>query len=419
MAMSGMRGWTAVTLLLAVLLVLSAGCTGAGQSGDGSSPGDDTTGYRTVVDSRGVSVQVPKDLDRVVTVSDGFIEGMMLALGEQEKIIAIGVNSPQRVYNFTYRTVAGATYEYRDGMQPVTYLYPRIRELPLVAGGAAINYETLAGLDPDLMVIRVGSCAFYSMEKVDTTVQTVEALGIPVIVLKSPLYCNEQNISTISDEIKILGAIFGKEKKAGELADYLESQARLISERTKDIPEAERPTVLIFGAWPADRKSGGGVGDVRGTDTIEHYFIEEIVHAKNAYRDTGDMVTISAEQLLAIDPDVIMLETAYGYHPAEELYTAPNYQIVGELSAIKNRRVFAFPFEPPNCAKRQEYPIELMMIAKAAYPERFADIDLGEWLLDYYKNLYGVDDETAKALRSAQWMDWCVGDGHESYAKQV
>jgi len=48
------------------------------------------------------------------------------------------------------------------------------------------------------------------------------------------------------------------------------------------------------------------------------------------------------------------------------------------------------------------------VIAKAAYPGRFADIDLGEWLLDFYKNVYGVDDGTAKALRSAQWMDWCV-----------
>ena len=81
---------------------------------------------------------------------------------------------------------------------------------------------------------------------------------------------------------------------------------------------------------------------------------------------------------------------------------APNCRIVGKLSAIKSPRVFSFPFEPPNCAKRREYPVELMMTAKAVYSERFADINLREWLLNYYKNLYGVDDETAKALRSAQ-----------------
>ncbi|MDD3042413.1 MAG: ABC transporter substrate-binding protein [Methanosarcinaceae archaeon] len=408
MAVRCMRGRVAVVLFLIFLLVLSAGCTGTEHSGDRPGQGVDGVEYRTVVDSRGVEVQVPTEIERVVTVSDGFIEGIMLALGEEEKIVAVGTSSPQRVYNFTYQTMGGETYEYRDGMQPVTYLSPRIRDLPPVKGSEGVNYETLAGLHPDLVILRVGSCAFYSMDKVQKTVTTIEGLGIPVVVLKAPSCFDEPDLSTISDEIRVLGAVFGKEKRAGELADYLESRTQVIFERTKDIPEAERPNVLVFGAWPANRKSGGGVGDVEGTDTIDSYFIEEIVHAKNVYRGTGGMVPVSAEQLLTLDPDVILLTTAYGYHPAEELYSAPNYQIVSELSAVKNRRVFSFPFEPPNCAKRHEYPIDVMVIAKAAYPDRFADIDLGEWLLDYYKSVYGVDDETARALRSAQWMDWTV-----------
>ncbi|HOV52702.1 MAG TPA: iron ABC transporter substrate-binding protein, partial [Methanothrix sp.] len=65
---------------------------------------------------------------------------------------------------------------------------------------------------------------------------------------------------------------------------------------------------------------------------------------------------------------------------------------------------------PCNCAKRQEYPIDVMVIAKAAFPDRFKDIDLGQWLLDFYQNVYGVNQETAKKLRSAQWMDWAAED---------
>ncbi|MDD2787165.1 MAG: iron ABC transporter substrate-binding protein, partial [Methanoculleus sp.] len=84
------------------------------------------------------------------------------------------------------------------------------------------------------------------------------------------------------------------------------------------------------------------------------------------------------------------------------------YQNVDELSAIKNRRVSSFPWEPCNCAKRLEYPIDVMVIAKAAYPERFADVVLEEWLLEFYENVYNVDRVTAEGLRSAQWMDWCV-----------
>lgn len=37
-----------------------------------------------------------------------------------------------------------------------------------------------------------------------------------------------------------------------------------------------------------------------------------------------------------------------------------------------------------------------------------ADIDLSEWLLEFYENVYGGDETTAQELRSVQWMDWCV-----------
>jgi iron complex transport system substrate-binding protein len=333
----------------------------------------------------------------------------MLILGEEEKIVGIGSSSlPKGGTNCTFTTIDGKTYEYRGGMSTVTCLYPRIRDLPVVGGSnTAINYETLAGLDPDVAILRIGDCTLRSMddEGVQKTIRTIESLGIPVIVLKSYACFDNPDISMISDEIRIIGSVFGKEERAGELADYLESTTRLVVERTKDIPDAEKPTVLVFGASPVSRKAGGA-GMVRGIDTIDSYFIEEIVHAKNAYRDIG-RPTVSAEQLLALDPDVIVLDTANGYHPPEELYSAPYYQNVGELSAVKNRRVSSFPYEPCS-TRRLEYPIEVIVIAKAAYPERFTDIDLNEWLLEFYKNIYGVDDETAKALRAAQWMNWCA-----------
>jgi iron complex transport system substrate-binding protein len=290
------------------------------------------------------------------------------------------------------------------GWNVLQILYPKIKELPLVAEfSSEINYETLAGLNPDLVIFRVTTSM--EDEKVQKTIQTIESLGIPVIVLKSYMCFDKPVISTISDEIRIIGAVFGKEKRAGELADYLESRTQLVFDRTKDIPDAQRPTVLIFGASPTARKSGGA-GGVKGTDTVESFFIEELVHAKNAYRDAGSP-TISSEQLLAINPDVIVLCTSSGYHLPVELCEATYYKNVRELSAVKNRRVTSFPWTPSN-TRRLEYPIDVMVIAKAAYPDRFADIKLDEWLLEFYKNVYGVNDEKARELRTAQWMDWTI-----------
>ncbi len=364
--------------------------------------------YRTITDMRGNEVQIPIDIERVVIIDDGLIEGVMFVLGEEEKIVGVGSSWSciQWVHNYSYQTVDGETHEVRDGMNTVTYLCPWIRDLPLVAKSQpGVNYEMLAGLDPDLVILRVGDCVLPSMEDegVQKTIQTIEALGIPAVVLRSHRDLDEPEISMISDEIRIIGQVFGKEDEAVELADYLESEVEFVEERTKDIPDSEQPTVLIIGPSSSARKAGMA-GIVRGTNEIRSYFIEEIVHAKNAFQEPGSPY-ISTEQLLALDPDVIIIA---GGHPSDEFYSAPSFQNLGELSAVKNRRVYSHPWEPCDCSVRLVYPIGVMTIAKAAYPNLFADIKVHEWVLEFYQNVYGVDEETAIGLRSAQWLDWTV-----------
>ena len=368
---------------------------------------------REVTDSRGVAVDVPADIDRVVTISDGLIEGTMLVLGEEDKIVGIGSPCLPKIWNYTYESVKGEPIIYQDGANPVSLLYPHLRELPIVANGdAAPNFEAIAELEPDVVILRAGDCSLrYNDETAQKTISSFEALRIPLVVLYAHNFNEEQNkdISTISDEIRIIGSVFGKEAEADELAEYLEVQVDLVSQRTEDVSEEQKPKVLILGLSPSARKEGGA-GQVFGLDTIESYFIENLVHAENAYHDPGYFKTLNAEQLLALDPDAIVLCTASGYHPPRELYEAPYYQNLQEMRAVKDRNVTALPWSPCNCAKRLEYPIDVMVIAKAAYPDQFQDIDLAQWLLDFYKNVYGVDRETAEKLRSAQWMDWTTED---------
>jgi iron complex transport system substrate-binding protein len=78
--MTKIRRITVFALLLCVLL--SAGCTEsmADNSITGSTiPAEQQ--YRTVVDSRGVAVQVPVNIEKVATISDGLVEGVMTAIG--------------------------------------------------------------------------------------------------------------------------------------------------------------------------------------------------------------------------------------------------------------------------------------------------------------------------------------------------
>jgi iron complex transport system substrate-binding protein len=369
--------------------------------------------HRIVTDLRGEKVTIPPKIDRVVTIDDGLTEGIITILGESHKIVGLGSRSLKTVSQKTFPSISGKAHSYENGMNPVLYLNPGFGDLPLVKeSGSGINYEALAGLDPDVVIIRVGTCAAswgLSAQTLNKSIGAIESLRIPVVVLYAPPHYQDPDLDNIPEEIRIIGRIFGKEEKAIHVADEIQKRVVMIKERTKDIPEDEKPRVLAFGLSPKSR-SAGGAGNVRGG--IVKYYIENIVHAKSAYnvdRYTADKGLISTEQVFAINPDVIILPTSFGYHPPEELYTAPYYQMLQELDAVKNRRVFSLPWTPSNCdASRLEHPIDLMVIAKASYPKRFADIKVHEWILDFYQQVYGVDKKTAMALRSVQWMDWAV-----------
>jgi len=372
--------------------------------------------YRTVVDSRGVAVQVPTEIERVVTISDGLVEGTMAALGVDDTIVGTGSSCipGKGTWTYSYQT-DDEMVEGTGGKNVVGELIPRLKDLPhVVEYGVAMNYETLSSLEPDVVIMRLGSCSIPTTDndKIVKTIQTIESLEIPLVVLYSPNCYDQSNLETISDEVTLIGEVFGKEDEANKIADYLKSQLEMIIERTRNIDEEEKPTVLMFGLTSHNADFGmsaNGPGVTYGLKTPESYMIEDIVNAKNAFRsDIGTTQTVSTEQVLAMDPDVIVLSTWNGYHPVEELYDSTNYKNLHELSAVKNRRVASLPFMPCNSVRRLEYPIELMVIATAAYPDQFADIKVHDWVPEFYQNVYGVDEETAIGLRSAQWLDWTM-----------
>lgn len=394
------------TLILGMILV--SGCTGTMED----SGVQETADTRTITDMYGRTVEIPLKIERVVCIDDGFVEGLMYRFGLQDQIVGIGSEWIKN-YTYSFESTDGSTYEYTQGMNPVRYLIPNLADLPvLVTSGTAMNYETLTSLDPDVIFLRAGACSYQAGndENLQKTIQTVDSLGIPLVILLGPPYQDEPSVDQISEEIRLVGEVFSRQKDADTLARYLDRQIAMIRERTRDIPDDEKPTVMQLGLSPRARQ-GGGAAMAWGGDTIESYFIEDIVNAKNAYKGSGAFVVISTEQILTIDPDVIVLPTAQGYHPTSELYTAPYYKNLQELTAVKNQRVYALPWTPMNWAKRLEYPIEAMIIAKAAYPDRFSDINVGEWTLDFYQQVYLVDEATARKLRTTQWLDWMVEEG--------
>ena len=364
-------------------------------------------GEFSVKDMRGAEVKIASALDRVATIDDGFVESVKTHLGVIDKVKLIGSWSMKRDYKYDFTTKAGENYTLR-GWNVMKYLHPWLNDLPCVNSpqGNVINFEALANENPQLVILRIGDCTLRGSNKdaVEKTIATIEALGIPLAVIYAP---RGAEIATMQEEMRVLGEIFGQKDKALKLFEYLDKTQKLVQERTANLKDDEKVSMLYMGLNPNIRKNGG-VASAYGVNTPESFIIENIAGAKNAFRGDGSNVILSTEQLYAIDPDVIVLPTSNGYHPASELLSSADFEKLEELKAIKNKRVYAMPWSPMNCARRVEYPIDILIIAKAAYPQLFSDIKVHKFVLDFYKDVYGVSEEQAKALRSEQILDWTV-----------
>ena len=395
------------------LAILACHQSASGRAGEAGDRGPESNRLRAVTDMRGVAVTVPTTISRVATIDDGFVESVMTRLGAIRTLVAVGSSSQQRTWSYSYPTARGQTLTIADGMGTMRALHPWIAELPCASrtSGEAINYETLAAARPQVVVVRVGDCTIgTSAEVVARTTGLFDAMGIPVVVLRSPADYRGQGLDTLRREIEVLGRLFGREREAAALADELSATEAMIQTRVQDVPEGARPRVLYIGLASGARTSGGAAY-VWGTDTTESWMIERIIGARNAYRGPGARVLLNAEQILALDPDVIFLPTAAGYHPPQELAEAPYFRDLQRLRAVRQRRVYALPWSPMNCARRLEYPIDLLVMAKGVYPERFRDIRVHEWALEFYRQTYRIDNRQALALRRGQWLDWTAEAG--------
>lgn len=358
----------------------------------------------SVVDMRGKSVEIPQNLTKIATISDGFVEGVLTHLGEIDKVSAIASWSFKRDYKYI---IKGKDKERQyAGLNTMKALHPWLNDLPCFNSpqGNIINYETLITSKPELIILRVGDCTVGGADKaaLEKTLSILEATKIPLVVLYSPTYTKD--LATMKDEMRIIGDIFGKSQKALALYDYITSIEKMVQDRVKNV--VNKPNILYLGLSLALKKNGASA-ITYGLDTPESWVLENIVNAKNAFRQSGgSRVMLSAEQIYSLNPDVILLPTYNGYHPAFEIYESEGYSNLNQLKAIKEQRVYSLPWTPMNCSRRLEYPLEILIIAKAAYPQLFKDINIGEFALEFYKKLYNVDDDRAKMLRKTQLIDW-------------
>ncbi|MBN1486239.1 MAG: ABC transporter substrate-binding protein [Anaerolineae bacterium] len=328
--------------LLALFLLLALLAGGCANTGISSNPAEVTT----VTDSLGEEVSIPKDVTKVASMRSGITE-IICALGQADKIIAVDemVKAGQMYGAF------------------ITRVYPELTEKSAPYAGNDINTEEMLKLDPDL-VLHGG----YGRIKQAETLKE-QAPDLPVVI------AHFETLDAYMDDIRIVGQCVNAEERAEELITYLEMKLGLIETLVKGIPEAEKVRVFY---------GGHDTYHAYTSDTFEHAQIVAAGGVNVAGELTGWLPSVSAEQLLQWDPEVIILLN--GASVAEVLN---DEQLTG-LSAVKERRVYALPeagwdFSSP----RALFCIE--WLAGKFYPEQFSNIDMDTEADEFYNHVFGVD----------------------------
>lgn len=326
---------------------------------------------RTIVDLRGVEVEVPKVVERIAVFA-GPLPAVIYALQGTTKNI-VGA-SP-----FSVKAA-------QDGMMAT--MSPEILDAKtdFVVGRFGVNVEELIALDPDVIIQWIDEPE--AMEKMANA-------GLSVIGLdlsgkgKSQWYFEQW--------LKILGPLLDKEDRANQMLDLHNNIIREMADRVAPIAEADRPKVMLI------NKLGAGMIELRGSEADHHNFWITGGGATSVSKDLpGGRNQVSMEQVLEWNPEVIYIRNWNDLTPQDLYENKVDGQDWSEVNAVKNRRVYKVPlgvyvWSSPSA----ERALMLYWSAKRNYPEKFSDIDMARIVTDFYKEFFEYDlseDEINKIL---------------------
>ena len=337
-----------VAAFLTVILCLSlfAGCATT-QISTGST--------RLITDSAGRQVEVPEQIKSIVCVGVGALR-YSCYVGAQD--LVVGVED--------YETKEGMTrlYQYVN--------FEKFKDLPVIGTNGQPYAEEIINLSPDVIVMSKSA----SVDADTLQKQT----GTPVVVVPG----SDTTLDDAAYEtIRILGQLYGMESRANELAAYLQSIQKDLSDRTKDIPEAEKPSVYVGGV------SFKGHHGFEGTEAGYGPFV--LIGAKNLADTTGQAgaFNVDLEQVLAWDPDVIFVDFN-GMNLINEDY-AKNPDYYNALTAVQEGRVYSQISFRSSASNLETALADAYYAACVMYPEQFRDVDPVAKAQEIFEKLLGAN----------------------------
>lgn len=243
-----------------------------------------------LTDDLGRSVQVERPVERVVSLAPNLTE-LAFASGAGSTLVAVTSS---------------------DDYPPAVDSLDHVSALP-------VDFEALTAQKPDLVL------ATDQINPPGDT-DTFDALDLPVY------FFSFSSLGDVFDAIETMGTLLNTEAAARDSAQALRRRAEALRTQTADIPQSERPRVLVL------------IGDETlysfGRDSYIHTLVE--MAGGRSITDSLDAQapTLTEEFVLTEKPDVIVGAWGPDYDPDRLQSLHPTWDIV---PALQNNRVYSLP----------------------------------------------------------------------------
>ena len=275
---------------------------------------------------------------------------------------------------FIYLAVDGGPGDLR-GIHPATKtvmmdsiiskIFPTLADIntSVVETGFIPNVEEVLKISPDLVLQWTGDDAHF--------IEPLERVGIKVVGLGY----GTREIAV--GHLQIMGKLSGNEERVGKLIDWQDETLSALDKGLQPIPREKRTTMVYI--------------DTLASNEITIFPMDEFFFSAPGLRNlafeagiTGYSAKITPEQLLAWDPDIIVMNHYDVKQRPSDIYDNP---VFSSLKAVKNHRIYKKPLLDPNS---HEAPLIWEWMGRVGYPEVF-DFDLREKVRSYYAESYGAE----------------------------
>ena len=246
-----------------------------------------------------------------ITLSDGLGRTVTLN-GPAQRIVSLAPSNTEILFAVGAGTQVAGRDEASD--------YPdEALSLPTVGGWSGFSTESIVALQPDLVL--AGGI------NTPELVASLESLGLRVYFLPNPATIEEMyaNLETV-------GLLTDHEAETAALVEALKVRVAAVDEKIATV--TERPSVYYeLDATDPTKPYTAGPG------SFVDLLIQRAGGANVGAQLQSQWVQISLEELLILDPDMILLGDAlYGETP-EKVAARPGWEV---LSAVQDGRIYPF-----------------------------------------------------------------------------